>query len=211
MPKPAKPPPKQLTATLDPETEQPEKVDLTDAHAIKYKLDTTAADVILQAGYAEDHLINNVKIALGVFGIACAVYSHFGVGKFPGSWYSILYCVIAYIVTNIILYVFCLVKEGDSFLVTQPKLGHEYGVRVASRMDRLAETYTLMFSSANKWEDREVKLEVPVTDYFHEDGYLAEKTFRRRVGKVLQQYEQVDVQSDISTPRPKALNPKKHE
>ena len=58
---------------------------------------------------------------------------------------------------------------------------------------------------------REVKLEVPVTDYFHEDGYLAEKTFRRRVGKVLQQYEQVDVQSDISTPRPKALNPKKHE
>jgi hypothetical protein len=32
--------------------------------------------------------------------------------------------------------------------------GHEYGVRVASRMDRLAETYTLMLSSANKWEDR---------------------------------------------------------
>jgi hypothetical protein len=58
---------------------------------------------------------------------------------------------------------------------------------------------------------RLIKLEGPVTDYFHEDGYLAEKTFRRRVGKVLGQYEQVDVQSDISTPRPKALNPKKHE
>jgi hypothetical protein len=48
MPKPSKGPLKQLTATVDPETEQPEKIDLTDAHAIKYKLDTTAADVSQQ-------------------------------------------------------------------------------------------------------------------------------------------------------------------
>lgn len=32
--------------------------------------------------------------------------------------------------------------------------GSEYGVRVASRMERFSDTYSLIISSANKWEDR---------------------------------------------------------
>jgi len=75
-------------------TDLPEKIDLTDAHAIKHKLDSTAVDVsgdlllhsimawlrtslrtvrrfacmqvIKMAGYVEDHIVSNVKITLGL-------------------------------------------------------------------------------------------------------------------------------------------------
>lgn len=50
---------------------------------------------------------------------------------------------------------------------------------------------------------REIKLETSVTDYFHQDGYLAEAKFRGHVSKLLQQYER------SSYPKPNALNPKK--
>jgi hypothetical protein len=52
-------------------------------------------------------------------------------------------------------------------------------------------------------------METPVTEYFHEDGYLADARFRGHVAKLLGQFEQLDAQSDLVTPRPKALNPQK--
>lgn len=51
---------------------------------------------------------------------------------------------------------------------------------------------------------REVKLEVSVSDYFHEDGYLAEAKWSKDVAKLLKQYQLLDASS---APRPKALNP----
>jgi hypothetical protein len=55
---------------------------------------------------------------------------------------------------------------------------------------------------------REVKLEVSVSDYFHEDGYLAEHKWAKDVAKLLKQYERLDASS---APRPKALNPGKQD
>lgn len=187
---------------------QPEKIDLDDGQAIKHKLDAAASQVILQSGYEEDHLISNVKIALGLIAIAVAVYSHFGPGKFPANWNTVFYCVAIYIVINIVLAIFSNIKEGDSFLVTHPKPGSEYGLRVASKMDRYSDRYTLIISSANKWLDREIKLETSVTDYFHSDGYLAEAKYKHHVARLLSQYEKLDASSD---PRPKALNPGKQD
>eukprot|EP00775_Hariotina_reticulata_P008654 gene8654-8835_t len=194
IPAPAKPPAEQL----------PQKINLDDAHAIKHKLDSTAAEVILQSGYEEDYLISNVKIALGVTAILVALYSHFGPGKFPATWHTVLYCVIIYVALNVVLTIFSHVKEGDSFLVTHPKAGCEYGLRVSSHMERYSEQYTLAICCANKWLDRQIKLETSVTDYFHSDGYLAESKFKNRVAKLLDQYEKFDASS---APRPKALNP----
>jgi signal peptidase complex subunit 2 len=53
--------------------------------------------------------------------IVVAIYSHFGPGKFPANWSMVLYCVVAYCVLNLVLIVFCTIKEGDSFLITHPK------------------------------------------------------------------------------------------
>ncbi len=54
--------------------------------------------------------------------IACALYAHFGPGKFPANWDSVYYCVVAYVVLTVVLNIFCFFKEGDSFLITHPKL-----------------------------------------------------------------------------------------
>lgn len=53
--------------------------------------------------------------------IVVAVYSHFGPGKFPANWNMVFYCVVIYVVINIVLAIFSNIKEGDSFLVTHPK------------------------------------------------------------------------------------------
>jgi hypothetical protein len=50
-----------------------------------------------------------------------AIYSHFGPGKFPANWNTVLYCVAAYCVLNLVLLIFCNIKEGDSILTTHPK------------------------------------------------------------------------------------------
>lgn len=186
---------------------KPQKVDLDDPHAIKHALDSTAAEVVLDAGYIEDHLISNVKIVLGGLAVVFAVYSHFGPGKFPNNWWTVASCVILYVVINIILSAFSFVRERDSFMVTQPKLGREHGIRLSSRMERYGDTYTLVIANADKIEDREVKLDTSITSYFHSDGYLAESKFRSHVQKLLSQYELLDKVHEGS--RPKALNPKK--
>lgn len=51
----------------------------------------------------------------------CAMYAHFGPGKFPDNWNTVFYCVTGYIVINAILAIFCHFKEMESFLVTLPK------------------------------------------------------------------------------------------
>lgn len=55
---------------------------------------------------------------------------------------------------------------------------------------------------------REVKMQASVTDYFHEDGYLAENKFTKDIAKLLRQYERLDASS---APRPKALTPGKQD
>lgn len=57
-----------------------------------------------------------------VCSIGVAVYSHFGPGKFPANWNTVFHCVLVYVVINIVLAIFSNIKEGDSFLVTHPKV-----------------------------------------------------------------------------------------
>ncbi|GBF93955.1 signal peptidase complex subunit 2-like [Raphidocelis subcapitata] len=186
---------------------KPQKIDLNDAAAVKHKLDSTAAEVVLDAGYIEDHLISNVKIVLGAAAVLCAVYSHFGPGKFPDNWWTVATCVALYVAINAVLSAFSYARERDSFMVTQPKMGREHGIRLSSRMERYGDTYTLVIANADKYEDREVKLDTSVCSYFHSDGYLADSKFRGHVQKLLSQYERIDKAHEGS--RPKALNPKK--
>lgn len=145
--------------------------------------------------------------------VLCAVYSHFGPGKFPDNWASVAACVALYAALNAVLAAFSYVRERDSFMQTLPKLGREHGVRVSSHLERCGEAasegpvYTLVIANADKYEDREVKFEALARRYFHSDGYLAEQKFRGHVQKLLDQYERIDRAHEGS--RPKALNPKK--
>lgn len=168
----------------------PEKINLNDANAIKHKLDSVVVEVITKSGYEEDFLISNVKIALGFLAIGLAALAHFAPGKFPDNWWTIFYSVVAYVLVTVVLNIFCSIKEGDSFLVTYPQPGHDVGLRVSSRMPRYSEGYQLTITSADKMQQREIRMAVSVGEYFHADGYLAEAKFRKDTEKLLLQFEQ---------------------
>lgn len=133
--------------------------------------------------------------------IACALYAHFGPGKFPANWSTVAACVLAYSLLTAVLGVFSHFREGDSFLITLPKPGHDSGLRVASRMDRHGDGYTLTVSSANKDEDHTAKLETSVANYFHSDGVMAEAKWRAHVRRLLSQYERSSAEAPAQRPR----------
>jgi hypothetical protein len=133
--------------------------------------------------------------------IACALYAHFGPGKFPGNASTVAACVCAYALLTAVLGVFSHFREGDSFLITLPKPGHDSGLRVASRMDRHGDGYTLTVSSANKDEDHTAKLETSVANYFHSDGVMAEVKWRAHVRRLLSQYERSSAEAPAQRPR----------
>lgn len=92
-------------------------------------------------------------------------------------------------------------REGDSFLITLPKPGCDSGLRVASKMDRHGDGYTLTVSSATKDEDHAATLETSVANYFHADGLLAEAKWRAHVRRLLQQYERSATEAPTVRPR----------
>jgi len=110
--------------------------------------------------------------------------------------------VCAYALLTAVLGVFAHFREGDSFLITLPKPGCEAGLRVASKMDRGGDGYTLKVSSADKDEDHTAVLETTVATYFHADGLLAEAKWRAHVRRLLAQYERS--RDEAPAPRPRA-------
>ena len=68
--------------------------------------------------------------------IACALYAQFGPGKFPGTWWTVLACVVLYIVLTVTMNWYSWKAEGESFLVTRPfKVGHGGRCGTAMRTD----------------------------------------------------------------------------
>lgn len=112
----------------------------------------------------------------------------------------------AYVLLTAVLGVFSHFREGDSFLITLPKPGCDSGLRVASRMDRHGDGYTLTVSSANKDEDHTAKLETSVANYFYADGVLAEAKWRAHVRRLLSQYE---LSAEAPAQRPRAWDVKR--
>lgn len=55
--------------------------------------------------------------------IAVALYSQFGPGKFPATWWPVFGCVVTYILLTLLLNWFCQVYEGEAFLVTSKVCG----------------------------------------------------------------------------------------
>ncbi|GLC37872.1 hypothetical protein PLESTB_001485100 [Pleodorina starrii] len=172
--KPAKPEP-----VPEPAREPIRISNLYEAGVLKGTLDDVAREVVLDHGYEEDIVINNVKIVLGLVAIAAAAYSQFGPGKFPANWWMVFSCVILYIVLTFAMNIYSWKMEGDAFLVTKPFRGGQ-GVRLSSRMARFSCEYTLVLTDRED-PNLEVLSTVRIPEYFHEDGYLADTAWRTEV------------------------------
>lgn len=184
-PSPLDPIPSQVPSTPS-SSLQPIKITLYDAGAMRGAMDDLAKEVVLDEGYEEDTSVSNAKIVMGVFLIAVALYSQFGLGKFgPATFYPTLACLALYALTSCGLYLYSYRYEGDSFLMTQPKNGQP-SIHLASLMNRCQGDYTLEVSEKHIGSTRPplrtVQGSWSVGEVFHADGYLAEGIFK---GKVL--------------------------
>ncbi|GFR43923.1 hypothetical protein Agub_g5059 [Astrephomene gubernaculifera] len=159
---------------------------LYEGGALKQTLDEVAREAVLDAGYEEDIRISNIKILLGLAAIGCALYAQFGPGKFPANWWAVFGCVVAYLVLTIAMNIYSWRMEADAFLVTRPFRGSK-GLRVASRMDRFSDAYSLVITDRAD-PQLEVTSAIRIPDYFHEDGYLAVEAWRREVEKLCTEY-----------------------
>ncbi len=52
--------------------------------------------------------------------IGAGLLSQFGPGKFPGNWWMVFGCVVAYLVLTTALNLYSWKVEGEAFLVTRP-------------------------------------------------------------------------------------------
>ncbi|KAG2498946.1 hypothetical protein HYH03_003136 [Edaphochlamys debaryana] len=185
--KPSKPPKAAAEREASPgpqdEDHKPLKLsNLYEGGALKAALDDVAREAVLDQGYQEDVMIQNIKIGLGLLAIGAAVFSHFGPGKFPANWWQVFACVVTYVVLTIAMNVYSMRVEGDAFLVTKPFRGTK-GVRLSSAMHRFSEDYTLAITDKED-PSLEVQSTYKVPKYFHEDGYMAEGAWKEEVDKL---------------------------
>ncbi|GIL46783.1 hypothetical protein Vafri_3674 [Volvox africanus] len=183
-----KPEPVKVPANAEPARDPIRLSNLYDAGALKGTLDEFAREVILDQGHQEDTSINNVKIALGLAAIACAIYSQYGPGKFPANWWMVFGCVMSYIVLTFVMNVYSWKMEADAFLVTKPFRGGK-GLRLSSRMARFSDEYSLVLTD-RKDPKIEVMNTVRIPNFFHADGYLAESAWRAEVEKLWRAFEE---------------------
>ncbi|KAF5833179.1 signal peptidase complex subunit 2, partial [Dunaliella salina] len=147
---------------------------------------------ILAGGYEEDVSIINTKILLGLAAIAFALYAQFGPGKFPANWWSVAFCVLCYSALSMIINMYSQRKEGDAFLVCKPRKPGDQGLRLASRMAKYDDKYTLVISSSamkKSGDYREVTFTDSVAAFFHADSFFSEAAFKPRVEALLVQFE----------------------
>jgi hypothetical protein len=101
--------------------------------------------------------------------IGLALYAQFGPGKFPDNWWTVLMCVIGYLVATTALNVYCYLCEKDNFLICLPPQVCQFSARltalllnlfvaqdsgsltklyVSSHMERYSDVYQLRLRSA---------------------------------------------------------------
>ncbi|KAG2453530.1 hypothetical protein HYH02_001749 [Chlamydomonas schloesseri] len=131
-------------------------------------------------------MVSNIKLALGFTAIGAGLLSQFGPGKFPGNWWMVFGCVVAYLVLTTALNLYSWKVEGEAFLVTRPFRGGK-GVRVSSRMGRWSDEFTLVITDRED-PSLEVSGQYSIPEYFHANGYMADGAWRAAVDKLTGSY-----------------------
>eukprot|EP00252_Welwitschia_mirabilis_P025882 TRINITY_DN8253_c0_g1_i1.p1 TRINITY_DN8253_c0_g1~~TRINITY_DN8253_c0_g1_i1.p1 ORF type:complete len:194 (-),score=14.21 TRINITY_DN8253_c0_g1_i1:345-926(-) len=176
------------------ETLSPKKVNLNDPHAIKHLLDETASEVVFSRGYAENHTLSNLKMAIGLIIISIALAAQFYPKKFPENKNFLIGCIILYVIFNALLQIIIYTKEKNTILFTHPLNGSfsSTGLAVSSKLPRYSDTYTLCISSADPksiMANPPVDFTKSVTKWFTKDGVLVEPLFWKDVEKLIDDYE----------------------
>ena len=120
------------------EEEEPLRVlNLGDTASIKRVLDDfIVAEVLDRDEIEEDVAWSNVKLVGGFAAIGVALFAQLWPVKFPDNREVLLWCLAAYVVLNVALYMLLVMVEGDNIVFLKNRGPDGKGVASATRMDR---------------------------------------------------------------------------
>lgn len=120
------------------EEEKPLRVlNLGDTASIKRVLDDfIVAEVLDRDEIEEDVAWSNVKLVGGFAAIGVALFAQLWPVKFPDNREVLLWCLAAYVVLNVALYMLLVMVEGDNIVFLKNGGPDGKGVAIATRMDR---------------------------------------------------------------------------
>lgn len=179
-------------------------VNLGDTVQIKRIIDDLSCQVIMESDYPEDCRIGNHKIALGIVTCFFALVAQLYPKTYPHCTWVQLISVLAYFAANLALQMFTTYCEKDIVMFTKAKPGaaaSSAGIALSTCLPRFSDKYTLRISS---WTDTDkslaskpsVTLEKSVSEWFYEDGHLAEDILRKDVGAALKKFESAQSSKD---------------
>jgi len=176
-------------------TQEPVVINTGDAARVKSLLDETAAKVVSDSGYSDDHFYSNLKLAFG--GVSClfALIAHLYPAPFPKNKPALIACCIGYAVCSVILSLLAQFWEKDYILFTKPKGPSSaglIGLRLRSQLPRFQGIYTLTLEPNAPGPKRSEKyvLQESIGQYFNSDGTFLEDDYVKDVKRIVSDFEQ---------------------
>lgn len=169
-------------------------VNLNDPYSIKRALDDATTEVILARGYSENNTLSNWKMVIGLITCGIAIAAQLYPKKFPDNKPFLIFCIILYLIFNVLLQVIIVTKEKNHILFTNPLPGtfSSTGLAVSTRYPRYSESYTIRIASADPQSiaaHAPIEFTKSVTKWFTKDGVLAEGLFQDDVLRILDEFE----------------------
>ncbi|KAL4521568.1 hypothetical protein Ndes2437B_g07855 [Nannochloris sp. 'desiccata'] len=141
-------------------------------------------EALTAADFQINHILIDIKIALGALACIVACIGQFYPGKLPDTFYPVLACVVSYFTLSLALTVYTTFIEKDTIAQTRGKAD----LIIRSKMPRFQDVYTLGIRPQGSKADsaEEVKLASSVGSYFDSEGVLAVDLFKAEVSDLLE-------------------------
>mmetsp|Transcript_28325 Transcript_28325/g.39132 ORF Transcript_28325/g.39132 Transcript_28325/m.39132 type:complete len:207 (-) Transcript_28325:128-748(-) len=180
----------------DDSVKKSQPINLGDSAAVKHALDACAVEVVT-SNYPEDYTHSNHNIAFGLLACALAAVAQFYPKNGAHVFYVQLGCVLGYMTISTLLTMY-MATYGKDFIVStyaKPASPSDTGITVVGELPRFSHLYKLTIASKETKSiaaRQSVTIEKSITEWFYEDGNLAEDIFRKEVEDLLKKYENSD-------------------
>lgn len=170
------------------EEEELVHVDTGDSLKVKQVLDETVVKAVLERGYEEVHLIENLKVGLMVVACLFAMTAQFYPLPFPKSRPLLGVCCSGYFICSGILQLTVKFIEREAVVITKPKNDENVGLRISSSFPRYQANYTLKIRYDTP-KSPETEVVHCVGAFFDVDGYLYEDGVKDAVFDLIDRFE----------------------
>jgi len=167
--------------------------DIYDAPSVKHHFDSHVCVTLCKEGFRENHMLSNLRIAVGLITSALAVISHFAPIPFPDIIPLLIVCVSIYYFISGAHYLVSIFIEKDYFFQSHAKKigkGNDVVLKIHSDFDTKSAVYSFTVEKLPGTESQSESLYIG--DYLLEDGEFLTQDFRKLVRGVLRKLNAAD-------------------